>query len=256
MADIKESAIDSSDKDNAAYLKRREQVRRAQKTHRERKETYIKTLEAEVLLLRTNETRISQDNKVLFTEVERLRNIMEHHGILDSNYPVQCPSDQNILAQPSDMNGGSHLASRDHGNIGLDFASCLNPRYHPPAQSLAIEPQSLLIQQNAATPFLHHQPTQSTTHTKLLNMASPTWQSPGTDLKNVLEIKKDVPLNNELTPVQPWNLIHAKQEFDSFDASQSRNFTSGESNNFQFHGYEETSSISGSDDLHFWNDIV
>lgn len=103
MADSKSSACDSKDKDNAAYLKRREQVRRAQRyvcmiwnqslqaktiqltlldsTHRERKETYIKTLEGEVLQLRTNETRITQEARALHSEVARLRQILDQHCI-------------------------------------------------------------------------------------------------------------------------------------------------------------------------------
>ncbi|KAF2873137.1 hypothetical protein BDV95DRAFT_374091 [Massariosphaeria phaeospora] len=68
-------------KDNAAYLKRREQVRRAQRTHRERKETYIKSLETEVLSLRTNESRIVQETRTLYAEIARLRKLLDQYGI-------------------------------------------------------------------------------------------------------------------------------------------------------------------------------
>lgn len=72
---------DASKPQQNAYLKRREQVRKAQRTHRERKEAYIKSLESEVLQLRTNEAKILQETKTLYTEIEKLKNIILQHGI-------------------------------------------------------------------------------------------------------------------------------------------------------------------------------
>ncbi|XP_014557310.1 hypothetical protein COCVIDRAFT_97594 [Bipolaris victoriae FI3] len=48
--------------------KRREQVRRAQRTHRERKETYIASLESEVVRLRAKEARLESKIKTLYAE--------------------------------------------------------------------------------------------------------------------------------------------------------------------------------------------
>ncbi|KAF2659381.1 hypothetical protein K491DRAFT_689253 [Lophiostoma macrostomum CBS 122681] len=80
--DPKDSAPgDPKDKDNAAYLKRREQVRRAQRTHRERKEAYIKQLENEVLQLRTNEAKILTETRTLAFDIARFKKILDHHGI-------------------------------------------------------------------------------------------------------------------------------------------------------------------------------
>ncbi|KAK9428306.1 hypothetical protein V1505DRAFT_219832 [Lipomyces doorenjongii] len=64
-----------------AQLKRREQVRKAQRTHRERKEAYVKALEDEVLQLRTNEAKILQEGKYLHAEIGRLKRILSEHGI-------------------------------------------------------------------------------------------------------------------------------------------------------------------------------
>ncbi|KAK9329030.1 hypothetical protein V1520DRAFT_327733 [Lipomyces starkeyi] len=64
-----------------AQLKRREQVRKAQRTHRERKEAYVKALEDEVLQLRTNEANILQEAKNLHAEIGRLKRILTEHGI-------------------------------------------------------------------------------------------------------------------------------------------------------------------------------
>ncbi|OCL14809.1 hypothetical protein AOQ84DRAFT_370950 [Glonium stellatum] len=72
---------DASKTPQNAYLKRREQVRKAQRTHRERKEAYIKSLETEVLQLRTNEAKILQETKTLYAEIVKLKNILSQHGI-------------------------------------------------------------------------------------------------------------------------------------------------------------------------------
>ncbi|KAL9014549.1 MAG: hypothetical protein Q9173_000804 [Seirophora scorigena] len=53
--------------------KRREQVRNAQRTHRQRTQNYIKTLESEVLRLRGSEGDLTQANKKLQNQVDLLR---------------------------------------------------------------------------------------------------------------------------------------------------------------------------------------
>ncbi|KAL8749681.1 MAG: hypothetical protein Q9199_007535 [Rusavskia elegans] len=53
--------------------KRREQVRQAQRTHRQRTQNYIKTLEEEVVRLRGSEGDLKSENKKLFSQVGVLR---------------------------------------------------------------------------------------------------------------------------------------------------------------------------------------
>ncbi|KAF2198753.1 hypothetical protein GQ43DRAFT_483033 [Delitschia confertaspora ATCC 74209] len=106
MAETKES---STDKDSPAYLKRREQVRKAQRTHRERKEAYIKSLENEVIQLRTNEARILQENRALYARIGRLANINDAHGItygtaLHSSAPTQMDINSPQPSEPSGIN--------------------------------------------------------------------------------------------------------------------------------------------------------
>ena len=63
------------------------------RTHRERKEAYIKSLESEVLQLRANEAKILQETKTLYTEIRKLKNIILQHGIelppLNDNFAPQ-----------------------------------------------------------------------------------------------------------------------------------------------------------------------
>ncbi|EAT79551.1 hypothetical protein HBI56_053580 [Parastagonospora nodorum] len=61
--------------------KRKDQIRRAQKTHRERKEAYTKSLEQEVIQLRANEAKIIQETRRLYAELTALKNYMASNGI-------------------------------------------------------------------------------------------------------------------------------------------------------------------------------
>ncbi len=51
------------------------------RTHRERKEAYVASLEAEVVQLRANETRILHETKTLYAEVRALKKLLESNGI-------------------------------------------------------------------------------------------------------------------------------------------------------------------------------
>ncbi|KAF1839539.1 hypothetical protein BDW02DRAFT_564090 [Decorospora gaudefroyi] len=87
--------------------KRREQVRRAQRTHRERKEAYVASLEAEVVQLRANETKIQQETKALYAEINLLRRVLDENGIAQ---PSRTGTGHSPLANPAEH--GSTSADR------------------------------------------------------------------------------------------------------------------------------------------------
>ncbi|KAI6712829.1 hypothetical protein JHW43_004646 [Diplocarpon mali] len=64
-----------------ALTRRQELNRQAQRTHRERKELYIKALEQEVLRLKENFSSVSQDKETLAEENRQLRQLLAQHGI-------------------------------------------------------------------------------------------------------------------------------------------------------------------------------
>ncbi|KAK5174122.1 uncharacterized protein LTR77_001202 [Saxophila tyrrhenica] len=64
-----------------AMTRRQELNRQAQRTHRERKEQYIKTLEAEVLRLKDVYADSTRDRDKVMEENRRLRILLEQHGI-------------------------------------------------------------------------------------------------------------------------------------------------------------------------------
>ncbi|KAK9242887.1 hypothetical protein V1506DRAFT_555796 [Lipomyces tetrasporus] len=132
-----------------AYLTRREQVRKAQRTHRERKQAYVKALETEVLQLRTNEANLLQKTKNLEAEIGRLKRIVTEHGIqlqseVNSTMMYQARDHYDISSGISVVSivknhntgqqlqvreGGSDLASGDEGNF-LSSNSIGSPSSH------------------------------------------------------------------------------------------------------------------------------
>jgi hypothetical protein len=72
-----------------ALTRRQELNRQAQRTHRERKELYIKALEDEVLRLKQVYGNVSQDKAELADENQQLKNLLAQHGILVPDAPKQ-----------------------------------------------------------------------------------------------------------------------------------------------------------------------
>ncbi|CAD6451171.1 f05191d1-8dcb-41e6-9560-635c56a178fd [Sclerotinia trifoliorum] len=64
-----------------ALTRRQELNRQAQRTHRERKELYIKALEQEVLRLKENFSNVTQSKQSLAEENRQLKQLLAQHGI-------------------------------------------------------------------------------------------------------------------------------------------------------------------------------
>lgn len=70
------------------------------RTHRERKEAYIASLEAEVVQLRANEARISEETKKLYAEINILKGLLQKNGIPAATFTI--PESARQLALPDD----------------------------------------------------------------------------------------------------------------------------------------------------------
>jgi hypothetical protein len=91
-------------------------------THRERKESYIKSLETEVLQLHTNESKILQETKGLYIEIGRLRRLLDQHGIaygFSQSYTM-----------PPQLQDNSDFSSPTEDFPSVSVVS--NPGYHQP----------------------------------------------------------------------------------------------------------------------------
>ncbi|KAF1997697.1 hypothetical protein P154DRAFT_524575 [Amniculicola lignicola CBS 123094] len=325
--DPKEPASSSSkDKESASYLKRREQVRRAQRTHRERKEGYIKSLETEVLQLRTNESKILQETRNLYAEITRLKRILDHHGIrhgsqqafdkpqqlLDSSSSAGPSSSSiSVVTNPqqnlqlhlrgfggsgtgsdlylsesesapsqaskaprrkksffgrrgrseSDSNAGgsnysgsaplqpditeiSRIASNlclgdmDQTSLGIEFvltleAPCLGHTQGDPSNPSLPTGHAL----TATAPLLFQCPTQPVSISPTAASSNTTWETPNFGLQTLLSLSDNLPLSDELTPVQAWQQIRSHPDFSAVGVPGLRRLTEDMLKNVKCYGF-------------------
>ncbi|KAM4059385.1 bZIP transcription factor [Hirsutella rhossiliensis] len=102
-----------------ALTRRQELNRQAQRTHRERKEHYIKALEDEVLRLKELYSTISQDKNKLAEENKQLREALAQHGI-----PYLGGGQDDLSSNPS----YSHLSGTSPGN---SYATASHTTFSP-----------------------------------------------------------------------------------------------------------------------------
>ncbi|KIW68174.1 hypothetical protein PV04_04135 [Phialophora macrospora] len=89
------ASSEGGDVDNDAKARRREQVRRAQRTHRDRKATYVKTLEAEVAKLRARDSAHEAELLACRMTIRRLKELIKYHKI---PLPQDLASDPNFYS--------------------------------------------------------------------------------------------------------------------------------------------------------------
>ncbi|KAL5375007.1 hypothetical protein DPSP01_011497 [Paraphaeosphaeria sporulosa] len=114
----KSPADSASEEPQNAYQKRREQVRRAQKTHRERKEAYVKSLESEVIQLRANEARLFQETKTLYAEINAMKTLLARNGIAIPSSVSSPPRDQDSVVEER-WGGDANTAEREVTGGGM-----------------------------------------------------------------------------------------------------------------------------------------
>ncbi|KAF2277491.1 uncharacterized protein EI97DRAFT_374899 [Westerdykella ornata] len=112
-----------------ALTRRQELNRQAQRTHRERKEMYIKALEQEVLRLKEIFTNTSRERDSFSEENRRLRDVLLAHGI---SYDLASPSNHNGLSHVSSSYGGG--SSRGSVSNGYGPGSNSTGYTSPPSQ--------------------------------------------------------------------------------------------------------------------------
>ncbi|KAB8292083.1 hypothetical protein EYC80_007828 [Monilinia laxa] len=93
-----------------ALTRRQELNRQAQRTHRERKELYIKALEQEVLRLKENFSCVTQSKQSLAEENRQLKQLLAQHGIQwsGSGGVDEFTNNQSIGYRSSDSQTGSY----------------------------------------------------------------------------------------------------------------------------------------------------
>ncbi|KAF2467544.1 uncharacterized protein BDR25DRAFT_63524 [Lindgomyces ingoldianus] len=95
-----------------ALTRRQELNRQAQRTHRERKEMYIKALEQEVLRLKESFSNTSRERDAFAEENRRLKELLMAHGI---SFDLSSPGNSGLHPVGSSTYGGSSTGSVSGG---------------------------------------------------------------------------------------------------------------------------------------------
>ncbi|KAI0016459.1 hypothetical protein F4780DRAFT_682365 [Xylariomycetidae sp. FL0641] len=112
-----------------ALTRRQELNRQAQRTHRERKELYIKALEDEVLRLKEVFSNVSQDKDKLAEENRQLKSLLQQNGL--SSPPPGLLDD--VLSTPS-------MGYTSSGSISGSYAAGSSTAFTPPMASMSSGP--------------------------------------------------------------------------------------------------------------------
>ncbi|WEW61668.1 hypothetical protein PRK78_007160 [Emydomyces testavorans] len=127
---------DQIDVAKAAHARRREQVRRAQRNHRARKENYIKVLEKEFRTLRNEEDSIVMETQKIVDENKMLREIMLANGI---SFPGRTPPPKTQSRPPTVVRVVGDPGSEQRLEVSVDGVSD-TPRIFLPGSVQKIAP--------------------------------------------------------------------------------------------------------------------
>ncbi|KAF1969021.1 hypothetical protein BU23DRAFT_582950 [Bimuria novae-zelandiae CBS 107.79] len=105
-----------------ALTRRQELNRQAQRTHRERKEMYIKALEQEVLRIKESFTSVSKERDAFAEENQRLKELLMAHGISFDNL-----TPPNGLPRFNSSYGGSSTGSLSGYNARTNSTGYTSP---------------------------------------------------------------------------------------------------------------------------------
>lgn len=118
-----------------ALTRRQELNRQAQRTHRERKEFYIKALEDEVLRLKEIYSNVSQDKERLAEENRSLKAILQQNGLSISGSTNMMNDNMSNPSIGPYIGSTSSASVNGSGSYGLVSTSTQNTSYTPPPGS-------------------------------------------------------------------------------------------------------------------------
>ncbi|KAJ0123968.1 hypothetical protein J7T55_012441 [Diaporthe amygdali] len=223
--------------------KRRAQVRQAQQTYRERKEAYTKALEREVARGKAREADLLRENERLRERVERLVGKLGQHGIEDSDEVADPPltehgiitKSKNPLAPES---SASHLGDVDPVALGMDFVLALE---RPCLEHLHGDPEKP-EDPSGHTLTLSSQVCAVSSPSDSTSPVSPESINqnvvPAAMLENLLALSSQVGVSDDqITPVQAWNLIRYQPHFGGFEISALRTLAETLRDTIKCHGF-------------------
>jgi hypothetical protein len=89
----------------------------------------------------------------------------------------------------------------------------------------------------ASAPLLFQSPRQPVPTTAQRN--PPQWETSNLGLEKLLSLSSNIPLTDEVTPVQAWHQIRSHPDFDSVEVPSLRRMTEDMLKHVKCYGYEE-----------------
>ncbi|KAH0538852.1 hypothetical protein FGG08_004569 [Glutinoglossum americanum] len=232
-----------------ALTRRQELNRQAQRTHRERKELYIKALEQEVMRLRESFSTANRDKETYAEENRKLKELLRLHGISwPSNTFGGSDSNQYVASDfpgsASDRSGSYGMVSQgvsplsgpastytptgatagqqpamDYDSIGIDFVLTALTAPNRLERPCMDHMQMLILRSNeeeceiSGHALMASCPPEShiTNHPQVQWTTEDASNTPS--LASLLDLSKRLHLDGEITPVMAWGLILGHPRF-------------------------------------------
>ncbi|KAK1958879.1 hypothetical protein LY78DRAFT_359832 [Colletotrichum sublineola] len=240
-------------KENAVD-KRRAQLRNAQRSYRDRKDKYTKSLEQELARVRANETKLAARCDQLSATVQALTKALAESGITLPPSIADSARDNPIVqyqdTTDATIEGFSHqlpstpldlsTSNHTHGNI-IASSRAQVPSDSSCSRMCELDPMSVGMEFVLAIerPCLEHlggdqgKPSEPSGHALTVSaqlifshsyppktdpaVLPPYHDAPSHLLQRLLDLSTDLCSDGELTPTQAWNYIRTRPQFGGFE---------------------------------------
>ncbi|KAL1866718.1 hypothetical protein Daus18300_006662 [Diaporthe australafricana] len=223
--------------------KRRAQVRQAQQTYRERKEAYTKALEREVAKSKTREAELLRENERLQSTIQSLVGKLEQHGVESPEEAakpalteLESPTKTNNMSGPAPPL--ARLGDVDPVALGMDFVltlerPCLEHLHGDPDKPHDPSGHALTLSSQACAVTCPSNTTSPVSPESIEQHALPAAM-----LENLLALSTEVcNSDDQITPVQAWNLIRSQPHFGGFELHGLRTLAESLMGTIKCHGF-------------------
>jgi regulator of replication initiation timing len=204
--------------DTKPPLTRKQELnRQAQRTHRERKERYVKTLEEEIDRLRNSFTAISKEREQILEENRRLRELLALHNIVYN-------SEADKYTQDTGHNNegvGGDILPRNYDEIGIDFVLSLER----PCMNHIKAMTSTSVNDSEADYHGHALCVSCPPQIHSAQFPEADWDLYSRDIKPadlsiLFNLSNRLQLEGEMTPIAVWATITRHKRFPELELSE------------------------------------
>lgn len=222
-----------------ALTRRQELNRQAQRTHRERKEQYVKSLEDELLRVKDLYSKVSRDKDTLLEETRHLKNLLMLNGIPFNTQPGMAPSSNYgsedfatassvFSPAPSQFSNPSqgHVSGPGPSSVGSQGSGMVDPEQAGIDFVLKLE-RPCMVHRQIIDGMVNSSGGPPCGHAMMASCAPPeqnqdtpfnakwtageaemqTWDLSKGDLARLLDLSSKLELDGEITPVMAWKMV-------------------------------------------------